>query len=131
MNAWPTAFTFWLQMLVGESFAMKTASYRILQAALTDMNAAGEDEFKTKVYALNPKSITMQQLYGADDPGKYFPFVLCPELQPSAQSEFTCCPQAVHPSCLNSAWARNISDGCSVKGMDGWPAGSAVQKRLP
>lgn len=57
-------------MLVGESFAMKTASYRILQAALTDMNTDGEDEFKTKVYALNPKSITMQQLYGADDPGK-------------------------------------------------------------
>jgi hypothetical protein len=58
-------------MLVGESFGMKTASYRILQAALTDMNAAGVDEFKTKVYALNPKSITMQQLYGADDPGEY------------------------------------------------------------
>jgi dynein heavy chain, axonemal len=58
-----------LQMLVGESFAMKTAAYRILQAALTDMNAAGEEEFKTKVYTINPKSITMQQLYGADDPG--------------------------------------------------------------
>lgn len=57
-------------MLVGESFAMKTASYRILQSALTDMNADGGDEFKTKVYVLNPKSITMQQLYGADDPGK-------------------------------------------------------------
>lgn len=55
-------------MLVGESFSMKTASTRVLQAALGDLCEAGEEEFKTKVYALNPKSITMGQLYGCEDP---------------------------------------------------------------
>jgi hypothetical protein len=55
-------------MLVGESFSMKTASYRVLQAALGDMCTAGRDEFNTKVYTLNPKAVTMGQLYGADDP---------------------------------------------------------------
>lgn len=55
-------------MLVGESFSMKTASYRVLQAALGDMCDAGHAEFKTKVVTLNPKSLTMGQLYGADDP---------------------------------------------------------------
>lgn len=55
-------------MLVGDSFSMKTCSYRILQSALGKMCDAGEPEFQTKVLTLNPKSVTMGQLYGADDP---------------------------------------------------------------
>jgi dynein heavy chain, axonemal len=55
-------------MLVGESFSMKTESYRVLQAALGDLCEAGEEEFRTKTLILNPKSVTMAQLYGADDP---------------------------------------------------------------
>jgi dynein heavy chain len=47
---------------------MKTKCYRTLQAALGDLCEAGEEEFKTKVFTLNPKSVTMAQLYGADDP---------------------------------------------------------------
>jgi hypothetical protein len=54
-------------MLIGESFSMKTASYRVLQAALGDMREAGHGEFHTKVFTLNPKSVTMGQLYGAED----------------------------------------------------------------
>ena len=56
-------------MLVGESFGMKTSAYRILASALTDLNSKGlNDEFKSKYYVLNPKAITMGQLYGQDDP---------------------------------------------------------------
>lgn len=56
-------------MLVGQSFGMKTSAYRILALALTDLNTKGlNDEFKSKYYVLNPKSITMGQLYGCEDP---------------------------------------------------------------
>ena len=56
-------------MLVGQSFGMKTCEYKVLAAALTDLNKKGlNSEQKTKYYVLNPKSITMGQLYGSEDP---------------------------------------------------------------
>lgn len=56
-------------MLVGQSFGMKTSACRILQAALTDLHKKElNNEQNVKVYALNPKSITMGQLYGQEDP---------------------------------------------------------------
>jgi dynein heavy chain len=56
-------------MLVGQSFSMKTVAIRTLQGALGDLQRAGlNNEFSTKTYTLNPKAITMGQLYGMDDP---------------------------------------------------------------
>jgi len=55
-------------MLVGLSFGMKTSAYRVLAAALSDLHKAGlNGEQHTKFYVLNPKSVTMGQLYGAED----------------------------------------------------------------
>jgi hypothetical protein len=52
-------------MLVGTSFGMKTSAWRVLAAALTDLHKRGlNGEQATKTYVLNPKSITMGQLYG-------------------------------------------------------------------
>lgn len=55
-------------MMVGWSFGMKTAALRVLAAALTDLNTAGlAGEFAVKTWTLNPKAVTMGQLYGETD----------------------------------------------------------------
>jgi dynein heavy chain len=55
-------------MIVGDPFAGKTAAYKVLQGALTDINKIDPDhEAKVILQCLNPKSITMGQLYGQFD----------------------------------------------------------------
>ncbi|GMH41668.1 hypothetical protein BSKO_09578 [Bryopsis sp. KO-2023] len=56
-------------MIVGLPFSGKTSSYRALARALTLMNERGqENQEKQEYHVINPKSVTMGQLYGQNDP---------------------------------------------------------------
>uniref|UniRef100_A0A8D8RKP3 Dynein heavy chain 7, axonemal n=1 Tax=Cacopsylla melanoneura TaxID=428564 RepID=A0A8D8RKP3_9HEMI len=58
----------WGFMIVGMSYAGKTSSYRMLADALQLIQEWGElDEHKVEIVIINPKSITMGQLYGQFD----------------------------------------------------------------
>lgn len=62
-------------MLVGESFSGKTSTLRVIAECLTRLNQTYPNEspyFQRVVWdTINPKSITMGQLYGAFDPISY------------------------------------------------------------
>jgi dynein heavy chain len=55
-------------MIVGLPFSGKSSCIRVLQGALTLLNERGQmNENKTLTTVLNPKSISMKQLYGYND----------------------------------------------------------------
>nr|XP_034492395.1 dynein heavy chain 3, axonemal [Marmota flaviventris] len=56
-------------MIVGDPMGGKTSAYKVLAAALGDLYAANQmEEFAVEFKIINPKAITMGQLYGFFDP---------------------------------------------------------------
>ena len=52
-------------MIVGQPFSGKSSSYRVLAQALGIMAERGQDaQVKVDYHVINPKSLTMGQLYG-------------------------------------------------------------------
>lgn len=56
-------------MLVGGPFSGKTTVLNVLACTLTLLHKRGQmDEYKTSYRVVNPKSVTMGQLFGQFDP---------------------------------------------------------------
>ncbi|XP_048576009.1 dynein axonemal heavy chain 3 isoform X2 [Nematostella vectensis] len=55
-------------MIVGDPLGGKTMAFKVLSEAMTDLNKAGYPFQKVIYKIINPKSITMGQLYGCFDP---------------------------------------------------------------
>ena len=56
-------------MLVGEPFGSKTCVIHTMADAMTQLNVNGHKDYEKVIYrTINPKSITMGQLYGQFDP---------------------------------------------------------------
>uniref|UniRef100_A0A3P9PK94 Dynein axonemal heavy chain 2 n=1 Tax=Poecilia reticulata TaxID=8081 RepID=A0A3P9PK94_POERE len=54
-------------MLVGKTGSAKTITWKILQLSLTALNQKGEPDFQMVQYPLNPKSMSLGELYGEND----------------------------------------------------------------
>lgn len=55
-------------MIVGDPLGGKTMAYKVLADAMTDLNKGGYPQHKVIYKVINPKSISMGELYGCFDP---------------------------------------------------------------
>ena len=55
-------------MLVGDAMSGKSSVYKVLARTLNTLNDEGDNEMKVNFFIMNPKSVSINDLYGFSDP---------------------------------------------------------------